>query len=40
LTGAGAFRDGYSVMNAWGANHVAFSYGHIGADLISLCSIQ
>ena len=26
-------------MNAWGANHGAISYGHIGADLISLCSI-
>jgi L-fucose/D-arabinose isomerase len=39
LTGQGAFADGYSVMNAWGANHGAFSYGHIGADLLSLCSM-
>jgi L-fucose isomerase len=39
LTGKGVFRDGYAVMNAWGANHGAFSYGHIGADLISLASI-
>jgi L-fucose/D-arabinose isomerase len=33
------FRDGYTVMNAWGANHGAFSYGHIGADLITLASM-
>ncbi len=39
LTGRGAFRDGYSVMNAWGANHGAFSHGHVGAELIALCSI-
>ncbi len=39
LTGTGAFRDGYTVMNAWGANHGAFSYGHIGADLIALASM-
>ncbi len=39
LTGKGAFTDGYSVMNNWGANHGAFSYGHIGADLISLASV-
>ena len=39
LTGRGVFQDGYSVMNAWGANHGAFSYGHVGADLIALCSI-
>jgi len=38
-TGSGAFRDPYSVMNAWGANHGAFSYGHIGADLITLASM-
>jgi L-fucose isomerase len=37
--GQGAFRDPYSVMNAWGANHGAFAYGHIGADLITLASI-
>lgn len=34
-----AFRDVYSVMNNWGANHGAISYGHIGADLITLASI-
>ena len=39
LTGHGAFRDVYSVMNNWGANHGAISYGHIGADLISLASM-
>ncbi len=38
-TGQGAFRDPYAVMNNWGANHGAFSYGHIGADLISLASM-
>ncbi len=38
-TGKGAFKDVYSVMNNWGANHGAFSYGHIGADLITLASI-
>lgn len=39
LTGKGAFGDVYSVMYNWGANHGAFSYGHIGADLITLASI-
>ena len=39
LTGKGAFKDVYSVMNNWGANHGAISYGHIGADLITLCSM-
>jgi L-fucose isomerase len=39
LTGIGAFRDVYSVMNNWGANHGAISYGHIGADLITLASV-
>ncbi len=34
-----AFEDAYSVMNNWGANHGAISYGHIGADLITLCSM-
>src|SRR5690554_1979684 len=38
-TGKGAFKDVYSVMANWGANHGAFSYGHIGADLITLASI-
>lgn len=39
LTGQGAFKDVYSVMNNWGANHGALSYGHIGGDLITLASI-
>ena len=39
LTGQGAFKDVYSVMANWGANHGAFSYGHIGADLITLASM-
>jgi L-fucose/D-arabinose isomerase len=39
LTGQGAFRDVYSVMANWGANHGALSYGHIGSDLISLASL-
>ncbi len=39
LTGKGPFRDVYSVMAAWGANHGAISYGHIGADLVSLASM-
>ncbi|SES04829.1 L-fucose isomerase [Gracilibacillus ureilyticus] len=39
LTGEGAFRDVYSVMNNWGANHCSMSYGHIGADLITLASM-
>ena len=38
-TGEGAFKTAYDVMNNWGANHGAISYGHIGADLITLCSI-
>ena len=38
-TGEGPFRDVYSVMAAWGANHGAISYGHIGADLITLASM-
>lgn len=39
LTGKGVFTSAYDVMNNWGANHGAISYGHIGADLITLCSI-
>jgi L-fucose isomerase len=38
-TGNGAFRDVYTVMNNWGANHCSLSYGHIGAELISLASM-
>jgi L-fucose isomerase len=37
--GSGVFSDPYSVMNAWGANHGAFTYGHVGADLITLASM-
>jgi L-fucose isomerase len=39
VTGSGAFRDVYSVMNHWGANHGAISHGHIGADLITLAAM-
>jgi L-fucose isomerase len=39
LTGSGPFKDVYSVMANWGANHGAISYGHIGADLITLASM-
>lgn len=38
-TGKGPFATAYDVMNNWGANHGAISYGHIGADLITLCSM-
>jgi len=37
--GTGVFRDVYSVMNAWGANHCVLTYGHVGTDLISLASL-
>ncbi len=33
------FKDVYSVMNYWGANHGAIVYGHVGAELITLCSM-
>ena len=39
ITGTGAFKSAYDVMNNWGANHGAISFGHIGADLITLCSM-
>jgi len=39
LTGKGPFINVYSVMRNWGANHSAFSYGHFGADLITLASM-
>ena len=38
-TGEGAFKTAYEVMNNWGANHGAISHGHIGADLITMCSM-
>lgn len=39
LTNKGSFQSVYDVMNNWGANHGAISYGHIGAELITLASI-
>lgn len=39
LTGKGAFKDVYSVMDTWSANHGAISYGHIGADLITMAAM-
>ncbi len=38
-TGKGSFKTAYEVMRSWGANHGAISYGHIGADLITMCSM-
>jgi len=38
-TGEGCFKDVYTVMAKWGANHGAISYGHIGSDLITLSSM-
>jgi len=39
VTGSGPFRDVYTVMNNWGANHCAAAFGHVGADLITLASM-
>ncbi|MFH1570350.1 MAG: L-fucose isomerase [Gemmatimonadota bacterium] len=39
LTSGAAFRDAYTVMANWGANHGALAYGHVGADLITLASM-
>ena len=39
LTGNGPFKSVYDVMNNWGANHGAITYGHIGADLITLAAM-
>lgn len=39
ITGKGAFTSAYDLMNNWGANHGAISYGHIGADIITMCSM-
>jgi len=39
VTGEGAFKDAYTMMNNWGANHGAISYGHIGADIITMASM-
>ena len=38
-TGEGPFRSAYDLMNCWGANHGAISYGHIGADIITMCAM-
>jgi len=39
ITGKGVFKDTYTVMNNWGANHSVISYGHIGSQLITLASM-
>lgn len=39
LTGQGAFKDVYSVMNNWGSNHCVATYGHVGAEFITLASM-
>ncbi|MBM4161129.1 MAG: L-fucose isomerase, partial [Ignavibacteria bacterium] len=39
LQASGPFRDVYTVMNSWGANHCALSYGHIGSELITIASM-
>ena len=39
IGGTGAFKDVYSVMNNWSANHGAISYGHIGRDLVALAAM-
>jgi L-fucose isomerase len=38
LTGTGAFRSVYSVMDAWGSNHCVMTYGHVGADFLALAA--
>ena len=37
--GVGPFKSAYDLMNNWGANHGAISYGHIGADIITMASM-
>jgi len=39
LTGAGAFRSTYDVMNHWGANHCVLTGGHVGHLYITLASM-
>jgi L-fucose isomerase len=39
LTGSVPFQDVYSVMYNWGANHGVLSFGHVGADLITLAAM-
>ena len=39
LQDSGPFRDVYTVMNSWGANHCVLSYGHIGSELITIASM-
>src|SRR5215470_12054600 len=38
VTGSGPFKDVYTVMNNWGANHGAICAGHVGGELITLAS--
>ena len=38
-SGTGKFKTAYEVMNNWGANHGAISYGHIGADIITMAAM-
>ncbi|MDD4847907.1 MAG: L-fucose isomerase [Bacteroidales bacterium] len=39
LTGVGSFKDVYSVMANWGANHGTTVHGHVGAEIITLASM-
>lgn len=39
LTGKGSFKDVYTLMSRWGANHGSFTYGHVGDELISMASM-
>jgi L-fucose/D-arabinose isomerase len=39
ITGSGAFKSVYTVMNNWGSNHGVISYGHIGGAFIALASM-
>ena len=39
VNGKGPFKSAYDLMNCWGANHGAITYGHVGADLITMCSM-
>jgi L-fucose/D-arabinose isomerase len=39
VTGSGAFRDVYAVMNNWGANHSSVCFGHVGSDFMTLASM-
>lgn len=39
LSETGPCKSVYDLMSAWGSNHAAFAYGHVGADLITLSSM-